>query len=78
MSLPDKAGALARWRNRVEFQDMINVTLPDGKVLEMEDGATVLTVAEKIGPRLAKAALGAKLNGEVVDLMRPLDGDARF
>jgi threonyl-tRNA synthetase len=57
---------------------MIKVTLPDGKVLEMEDGATVLNVAEKIGPRLAKAALGAKLNDEVVDLMRPLDADARI
>src|SRR5688572_33371932 len=57
---------------------MIKVTLPDGKVLEVDDGATVLQVAEKIGPRLAKAALGAKLNGEVVDLMRPLDADARI
>src|SRR5687768_18417888 len=57
---------------------MIKVTLPDGKVLEVEDGATVLQVAEKIGPRLAKAALGAKVNGELADLMRPLDADARI
>lgn len=57
---------------------MINVTLPDGKVLEVEKGATVLQVAEQIGPRLAKAALGAKVNGELADLMRPLDADARI
>lgn len=57
---------------------MIKVTLPDGKVLEVEKGAPVLAIAEKIGPRLAKAALGAKLNGELVDLMRPVDADARI
>jgi len=61
-----------------ENAHMIKVTLPDGKVLEVDDGATVLQVAEKIGPRLAKAALGAKVNGELADLMRPLDGDARI
>src|SRR5687767_12466827 len=57
---------------------MIKVTLPDGKVLEVERGATVLQVAERIGPRLAKAALAAKLNGDVVDLMRPLEQDTRI
>jgi threonyl-tRNA synthetase len=57
---------------------MIKVTLPDGKNLEVERGATVLRVAEQIGPRLAKAALGAKVNGELADLMRPLDADARI
>lgn len=57
---------------------MVKVTLPDGKVLEIERGATVLSVAEKIGPRLAKAAVGAKLNGELVDLMREIDSDSRI
>src|SRR5688572_22025331 len=57
---------------------MFKITLPDGKVLEFESGSTVRDVAEKIGPRLAKAALGAKLDGEIVDLMRPLDRDARI
>jgi threonyl-tRNA synthetase len=52
--------------------------LPDGKILEFEPGATVLDVAERIGPRLAKAALGAKLNGDIVDVMRPLEHDARI
>jgi threonyl-tRNA synthetase len=56
----------------------IKVTLPDGKVLEFERGALVREVAERIGPGLAKAALGAKINGELVDLMRPLDEDVRI
>jgi threonyl-tRNA synthetase len=61
-----------------ENSRMIKVTLPDGKILEVDDGATVLQVAEKIGPRLAKAALGAKVDGELADLVTPLQGDARI
>jgi threonyl-tRNA synthetase len=57
---------------------MINVTLPDGKVLELEAGATVRDVAERIGPRLAKAALAARLDGQIVDIMRPLTADTRI
>ena len=57
---------------------MIKVTLPDGKVLEFERGAPVRAVAERIGPGLAKAALGARINGELVDLMRPLEEDVRI
>lgn len=53
----------------------INVTLPDGKVLEVEAGASVLTVAEMIGPGLAKAALAGRIEGVLVDLRRPLDSD---
>jgi threonyl-tRNA synthetase len=57
---------------------MIKVTLPDGKVLEVEPGATVGDVAHKIGPRLAKAALGGKLDGELVDVMKPIERDAKI
>ena len=35
----------------------ISVSLPDGSVRELESGASVLTLAESIGSRLAKAAL---------------------
>jgi threonyl-tRNA synthetase len=56
---------------------MISITLPDGKVLELEDGATPLEVAERIGPGLARAALAAKVDGAVVDLRRPITADAR-
>ena len=56
---------------------MVKVTLPDGKILEVEAGTPVSGVAEQIGPRLAKAALAAKVDGQVVDLMRPLESDTR-
>ncbi|MSR23443.1 MAG: threonine--tRNA ligase [Gemmatimonadetes bacterium] len=54
---------------------LIRITLPDGKVLEFKRGATVADVAAAIGPGLAKAALAAELDGEVVDLGRPLERD---
>ncbi|MGH7444605.1 MAG: TGS domain-containing protein, partial [Longimicrobiales bacterium] len=57
---------------------MIKVTLPDGKELELEPGTTALQVAERIGARLAKAAVAAKVNGNVVDLGRPIETDARI
>ncbi|MDX1674048.1 MAG: threonine--tRNA ligase [Longimicrobiales bacterium] len=56
-------------------ESRIEVTLPDGTVLEMPEGSTPLDVAERIGPGLAKAALAGKANGEIVDLCRPLEGD---
>jgi threonyl-tRNA synthetase len=60
-----------------EQADTVKVTLPDGSVRELPRGATVRDLAEQIGPRLARAALAAKVDGRVVDLMRPLEGDAR-
>jgi len=55
---------------------MIRVILPDGGSLELNDGATALDAAQKIGPRLAKAALAANVNNQTVDLATPLrDGD---
>ena len=55
---------------------MINVTLPDGSRRQYEDGASPADVAESISKSLAKAALAAKVNGEMYDLNRPLEGDA--
>lgn len=57
--------------------DLIRITLPDGKELEMPRGATPREVAERIGPRLAKAALVAKVDGRIVDLSRPIEHDAQ-
>jgi len=55
---------------------MINVKLPDGSKLELPDDSTAFSLAEKIGPRLAKAAVAAKINGRMADLCTPLhDGD---
>jgi len=55
---------------------MVNVTLPDGSLQALADGATVKDVAERIGPGLAKAAIAGKVNGRLVDLSFPLQGDA--
>jgi threonyl-tRNA synthetase len=56
--------------------NMIRLTLPDGKVIEIEQGGTALDAARQIGPRLAQAAVGAKLDGRVVDLMTAVHQDA--
>ncbi|MFQ5424806.1 MAG: threonine--tRNA ligase [Phycisphaerae bacterium] len=61
---------------------MIRVTLPDDSVLDMEDGSTAADVAARIGPGLARAAIGAQArydDGEVMlDLSTPLAGDCRL
>ncbi len=56
----------------------IELKLPDGKVLEVESGSTVLDVAAQIGAGLAKASLAGKVNGNVVDLRFPLTESADF
>lgn len=53
----------------------ITVTLPDGKQLALDAGATVLDVAREIGPGLAKAALAGRIEGRLVDLRAPLRED---
>ena len=55
---------------------MFKIALPDGSVKEMPVGSTPADVAAAIGPGLAKAALAAKVDGEVRDIMRPFEGDA--
>ena len=45
--------------------DLFKISLPDGSVREMEPGATPYDVAAAIGPGLAKAALAARVDGEV-------------
>jgi len=54
----------------------IHVTLPDGSVQTVPAGTKPLDIAQKISPRLADAALVAKVNGDLYDLTRPLDKDA--
>ena len=53
--------------------ESIRVTLPDGSEQVVAKGATPLSIAESIGPRLAKSALVAKLNGQLVDLTAPIE-----
>src|SRR5258707_4008407 len=55
---------------------MFNIALPDGSVKEMHEGSTPADVAAAIGPGLAKAALAARVDGEIRDIMRPIEGDA--
>ncbi|HEX6546906.1 MAG TPA: threonine--tRNA ligase, partial [Bryobacteraceae bacterium] len=52
------------------------VTLPDGSDQVVPQGARPIDIAEKISPRLASDAVVAKVNGELWDLTRPLEGDA--
>ena len=58
--------------------DMISVELPDGSVREVEAGSTAYQIAESIGPGLARAALAAKVDGEVQDLARPLERSTKL
>ncbi|WP_395392623.1 threonine--tRNA ligase [Novosphingobium sp. BL-8A] len=60
------------------MSEMFKISLPDGSVREMPEGSTPADVAAAIGPGLAKAALAAKIDGELVDLTRPFTGDANL
>ncbi len=51
---------------------MIDVQLPDGNTVQVEDSATAIDVAAGIGERLAQATVAAKIDGQIVDTMRPL------
>ena len=55
---------------------MINITLPDGSRRPFENPVSVADVALSIGPGLAKAALGGKVDGRLVDASFVIDGDA--
>ena len=55
---------------------MIKITFPDGSAREYNKGISSLDVAEQISPRLAKEVYAATVNGEIWDLMRPINSDA--
>ena len=54
---------------------MINITLPDGTVKQMEQGATAMDVAKSISEGLARNVLAAEVNGDVWDATRTLTED---
>jgi len=64
--------------------EQIHVTLPDGKVQEVPKGTTPADIAQKISPRLADAALVARVakpndgEGALIDLRRPLEHDVKL
>jgi threonyl-tRNA synthetase len=55
----------------------ITVTLPDGSARQIESGTPVVQIARDISPRLADAAIAAKVDNRLVDLSFPLASDAR-
>ncbi len=54
---------------------MINVTLPDGSVRQVAEGSSSFDVAASISEGLARNVLAAEVNGEIIDLTRPLTAD---
>ncbi len=58
--------------------DTIHISLRDGKVLDEPKGATAADVAKQISPRLAREAYVARVDGELTDLSRPLERDAKL
>jgi threonyl-tRNA synthetase len=58
--------------------DTVQITLPDGATREVPRGTTAAQIAHQISPRLAKEALVARADGELVDLSRPLEQDAKL
>ncbi|MBN8813918.1 MAG: threonine--tRNA ligase [Sphingomonas sp.] len=57
---------------------MLSITLPDGSVREVAPGTTPADLAAAIGPGLAKAAIAARVDGELRDITRPFDGSANL
>lgn len=55
---------------------MLNITLKDGSVREIEKGTSLAGLASSISRGLAKAAIAGKVNGDTKDLSYPLDEDA--
>ena len=58
--------------------ELLKISLPDGSVREVPRGSTPADIAAAIGPGLAKAALAARVDGELRDLNRAFDGDAQL
>src|SRR5262245_43900633 len=56
---------------------MVALTLPDGSVRRFDSPVTGEALATSIGPGLAKAALAVKIDGELRDLSRPIEKDAK-
>ncbi len=56
--------------------ETVKVTLPDGSSRDVPKGSTVLDLARSIGPRLAQAAVVGSIDGQLVEVGRPIEGDA--
>lgn len=54
----------------------MKITLPDKSIMEFQGPVTALEIAKRIGPRLAKEALAAVQNGQLIDIEHPIETDA--
>ena len=61
-----------------QMTELLKISLPDGSVREVEPGATPADIAAAIGPGLAKAAIAARVDGELRDINRPFESDAEL
>jgi len=62
----------------IYMSESITVTLPDGSSKTVPQGSRPLDIAKSIGPRLADDAVVARVNGQLYDLTRPFEGDAKL
>jgi len=60
------------------MSELLTITLPDGSQRQVARGTTPAAIAAAIGPGLAKAAIGARVDGELFDITRPLEHDAQL
>lgn len=58
--------------------EIVKLTLPDGKILEVEKGATIYDAAKKIGARLAEAVVAGKIDGKAYDLSHKIETGGKF
>lgn len=57
---------------------MIKITFPDGSIREYEKGVTGKQIAESISPALARSIVSCGVNGETIEINRPINEDARI
>src|ERR1700678_201334 len=60
------------------MSESLNITLPDGSQKNVPPGSSPLDIAKEIGPRLADDAVVARVDGDLWDLTRPFEKDARL
>ena len=64
----------AIFRRTSGYRSMLTLRFPDGSTLQVAEGTRPREVAERIGKRLARAAIAAKIDGNIVDLEREIPG----
>ena len=57
---------------------MIKITFPDGNIREYEKGVTGKQIAESISPALARSIVSCGVNGETIEINRPINEDSRI